>query len=127
MLRADDIRIPENEQNWRLDPLNSLGWPVRELAVEFLRFGDKGGKMLGVRCDAGVFLLERGSSQPFRLQGIQSLHQPWMEPAIIVANRGQHYLEHDLWMHPGDLHGDASTVAIAEEVCFFDADLVQES
>jgi len=29
-------------------------------------------------------------------------------------------------MHPGDLHGDASTLAIAEKVGLVDADLVQQ-
>src|SRR6266487_1124955 len=127
MLRADDIGIPDDNQGRHLDRLNGLGWPVRDLPIQLLHFGDQCGPIFRIRCDPGIFFLERGPSEGFGRDGFDSREDPRVKSVTVVGDCGDHKLAHQIRVLDSDLQGDAGSHAIAEDVGIFDSDMMQQS
>src|SRR5260221_2523768 len=128
VFRAHDIGVPNDEQGRRFDRGNGLARPAESRAVEIHYFRNQPVPILRVRCDAGVFLLERGAIQVFGFHGLGGLQEFGVQAvASITGPSSPDEFAHQGGRAQSNLQGDSAPRAIAEEIGLLDLEMTQES
>jgi hypothetical protein len=69
--------------------------------------------------------MPRGPNHVFSRHVLHCFHEPGVEAALVVGDRGEHELAHHLRVPDGDLQGDAGSHAVTEDVGLFDSEMLE--
>src|SRR5262249_49289343 len=127
MLRTDEIGIADDEQGRCLDRPNGLDWPVLDFTVQVLLLGEEPVKLLWMRGNPGVFLIEGGSGQILGDRVFNACQEIGVESTAVESDGGEHQLADGIRVTDGRLQGNASSQAPAKEIRLFDPDLGGQS